>query len=66
MTDEQSVAYVQSQATCALIEAMGMQAENANRKYRGEAPAYDEKAFTDLIEKWGIHHNGVLGLFHGR
>ena len=40
-------------AICALIEAMSMCAENELRKSRGEALAYGEQAFLDLI----IKHN---------
>lgn len=54
--------YVQSQIACALIEAMGMQAENMQRQHRGESMAYSDVAFNDLIVKYGIHHNAILTL----
>jgi hypothetical protein len=41
-------------AICALIEAMGMMAENKNREHRDEAPAYDEVAFNQLIYKHNL------------
>ncbi len=63
MTNEQKAAYVNSQSVCALIEAMGMAAENQQRAHRGESAAYVEGAFTDLIEKYGIYHNAVLTTF---
>ena len=47
-------------AVQALIEAMGMMAENQQRIHRGESLAYTEKAFQVVIEKYGICHNGVL------
>lgn len=65
MNESQQVAYVQAMSAGALIEAMGMQAENSQRAIRGESPAYAEKQFSDLINKWGIHHNAVLSLFQG-
>jgi len=65
MTEEQKAAYVNAQATAALIEAMGMAAENMQREQHGQSIAYNEKAFQDVIEKWGIHHNAVIRLFHG-
>ncbi len=65
MTDEQKAAYIQAQAVAALIEAMGMAAENMQRSHQGASIAYDEKAFLEIIEKYGIHHNAVIGLFHG-
>jgi nitrous oxidase accessory protein NosD len=64
MTNEQKAAYVQAQAAAALIEAMGMAAENMQRSHQGASIAYDEKAFLAIIEKYGIHHNSVIGLFH--
>lgn len=65
MTEEQNAAYVFSQATCALIEAMGMIAENAYRASNGEATAYRDEAFNALINKYGIHHNAVVTTFGG-
>ena len=64
MTDGQKVAYVQAQAVAALIEAMGMVAENMQRDHQGFSMAYDAKAFQDVILGYGIHHNAVMSLFH--
>jgi len=41
-------------AICALIEAMGMQAENNNREHKGEAIAYTEDNFLQLIYKHNL------------
>jgi len=60
-TPECGAAYVNSQTACALIEMEGMKAENMQREFKGEAMAYDEKAFTDLITKYGIYSNAVVG-----
>lgn len=38
--------------TIALIKAMGMQAENKIRELNGEALAYNEQSFIDLIKKY--------------
>jgi hypothetical protein len=65
VTDEQKAAYVQSQAAVTLIEALGMFAENMQRNHQGMSIAYGEDAFRDLILRSGIHHNGVIQLFHG-
>lgn len=65
MTDEQKAAYVIAQAMCAGAEVAGMQAENHWRLSRGEALAYREDAFAAIADKYGIHHNAVLSLFHG-
>jgi hypothetical protein len=63
VTDEQKAAYIISMAVSALIEAMGMHAHNMHQQALGESEMYPEEAFTKLIEKHGIHHNGVLTLF---
>lgn len=60
MTDEQNIAYVQAQTACALIEAMGMQAENKKCEIMGETPVYDFVSFNAVIEKYGIHHNAII------
>ncbi len=60
MTEEQNAAYVFSQSICALIEAMGMVAENTHRQQCDKSIAYGEETFNALIEKYGIHHNAVL------
>ena len=60
MTNEQRAAYVMSQSACALIEAMGMQAENKQRETLGQSMAYDEQAFLDAITRNGIYHNAVM------
>ena len=41
-------------AISALIEAMGMQAENKIRELKNEAPAYNEDAFFNLIYKHNL------------
>ena len=65
MTSDEKVAYINAQVACALIEAEGMKAENAQRAHLEQSMAYPEVAFTDLINKYGIYHNAVLTLFHG-
>lgn len=41
-------------AICALIEAMSMMAENQFREKQGEALAYGEAAFNQLIYKHNL------------
>lgn len=53
-------AYVKSQAVCAMIEALGMQAENEIRKSMNEYPVYGVSDFERLISKYGIDGNSVL------
>ena len=64
MTDEQKAAYVIANASAALIEAMGMAAENANRNQKGLAQAYGEGAFFNLIGNHDLHCNSIMALFH--
>ena len=54
------VAYLNSQIACAMIEAMGMQAENEQRRIMGNSPAYVEDSFMQLLTKYGLHHNSVI------
>ncbi len=63
MTPEQQAAYIQTQASAALIEAMGMMSENLQRIQRNESIAYPEGSFQDVILRYGIHHNGVIGFY---
>ena len=63
MTPEQEAAYVQANATAALIEAMGMMANNQNRLAQGISIQYGQSDFQALIEKYGIHHNAIMRLY---
>lgn len=44
----------------AYIEVQGMIAENKQRELNGEALAYDNAAFQDVILEHGIHHNALV------
>lgn len=66
MTPEQQAAYVNSQAACMMVEAMGMQAQNQARVAEGELPPFLKEHFDALITQYGVHHNGTIGLFTGR
>jgi hypothetical protein len=57
--------YVFAMSVKVLIEAMAMQAKNKERERKGEAPAYGEKEFMDLIEANGIHHNAIMARWAG-
>lgn len=60
MNMNQSAAYAFSMAVCALAEIEGMKAENMQREALGQSMAYGEESFTSVIDKYGIHHNGVI------
>lgn len=64
MTNEQKAAYVFAQSVAATAAIEGMKAENAIRESEGKSLAYDGPAFLAVIEEYGIHHNGVLTIFH--
>jgi hypothetical protein len=53
-------AYSMTMIAQAMITAMGMHAENEQRKVRGESMAYVSDDFERLINDNGIHHNAVL------
>jgi len=54
MTAEQRIAFTHAQSTAAMIEAMGMQAENRLRLSLGQSIAYGDEAFSKLIDKYGL------------
>lgn len=62
MTPEQQAAYLFSQSSCALIEALGMQAENQLRAAKQEMPAYYGGDFERLITQYGISHNQAMDI----
>lgn len=49
-----------------VIRAMGMMSENMQRVQLGQSIAYNDKAFNDLIEELGIHHNAIVSQQYGR
>ena len=63
MNENQQASYVFSEAISAMIEAMGMQAENQKRAIEGQSPAYTMKEFTKLQEQYCIGHNSVISFF---
>lgn len=64
MSPEENAAYIFSQVSCALIEAMGMEAENKQRELTGYSPAFVYDDFKRLIEEKGIYHNAVIGMIN--
>ena len=66
MTPEQKAAYVIAMSAAAMIEAMGMRALNEARADHGYAQAYNEDAFSSLIEKYGLHPDALMHTFDPR
>ena len=63
MNESQEAAYIMGMAVGGLIEAFGMMSDNMQRHYKGEAMAYDEKAFYKLMEDRGLHNNAIVSFF---
>ena len=63
MTSEQAAAYVQAQTACAMAEIAAMHAANYTRDQQDHTHAYDEEAFRDITNRFGLHHNSVLTTF---
>lgn len=64
MTPEQKAAYAISMAAQAMIEALGMVADNQQAIVTAADPPYRSWDFAKLIEKHGIHHNALITFFH--
>lgn len=52
-------AYIISQSVCAMIEAMGMHAENMTNVLSSKPPEYGLESFRELHDKYGLGHNAV-------
>lgn len=59
MNEQQRCIWLQSQIACALIEMEAMKAANVERESEGKALAYDEEAFMNLINRYGIHRRSL-------
>ena len=60
MSPEQRIAYLHARTTAARIELESMLAANVARLARQLAPAYGERAFLLLIEKYELEHLSIL------
>lgn len=66
MDDTQRAMLLFSQSVCALVDALGKMSENMARQHRGEAMAYPDSAFYDVITRYGIHWNQAIATLQGR
>jgi hypothetical protein len=57
--NEEEVVELCRRITCAQIVMHGMAAENQVRAFKGEAPAYDEHAFVNIIAEYELYGNIV-------
>ena len=65
MYQEEKPAYIMSQVACALIEALGMLAENQYRLNMEKQIAYDGDSFFKLIDEYHIGHNDIMSFLQG-
>ena len=56
----QNIAYVMTQNTSAQVELSAMLEANLERARKGEASAYSYDQMMSIIDKYQIHHNGVI------
>lgn len=64
MTPEQKVAYTQGMVACLLSELESMKAANFYADQRGEEAPHKPDEFMALPNKYGVHHNALIELFH--
>jgi hypothetical protein len=66
MNEEQRAAFQIAQASCAMIEALGMLADNQQATIRGETAPFHKANFDDLIDRYGIGHNAAVTWLTGQ
>jgi len=64
LTELRDILYVVTNCLQARIELEAMLAENQSRVVRNESPIYREPEILELINKYGIHHNGVVSTLY--
>lgn len=64
MDKEQRTAYINAMVACANIEALGMAAANGHCLMFNEPLPYKREDFLALLDKYGIHHNSVVGFLN--
>lgn len=64
MTEEQKVAFINSQVACAMIKAMGMKTANDAAIDQHGYPPYQQHEFENLISEHSLGYNDVVGFFN--
>lgn len=64
MDKDQQIAYLNAQVACMLVELAAMQAHDRDASVNGTG-CYTEQVYLDLPNRYGVHHNAVVGLFKG-
>ena len=52
--------YAYGMIIATLVEVEAMRAENMQRQHLGQSMAYTDKDFMDVLERNGVHHNGLV------
>ena len=66
MNEDQRLVYTRGMILQAEIRMNGMVAENKARESLGQALAYGEDAFINLIDEYGICHNALISNLVGQ
>jgi len=66
MTANEKAALINARAAAALAEILGMMSDNMQRAFLGQAMAYPESAFLEVVEECGIGHNAIMDVLRGR
>lgn len=61
MDNTQKAAFITSQAACLQAEVAAMQQQNSEDLSAGRPLSYHSHNFMELIDKYGLGHNTVLG-----
>ncbi len=60
------VAYVQAMTACALLEGLGKLLDQYVHHTTHTLSNQHEREMREVIERYGIHHNAVIGYLHNR
>jgi hypothetical protein len=69
MNQQEAIAYFQAQTVAANYELQGMIAANVEYRMNFTGPRqeysapFSKKDFDEVPNKYGLHHNAVMGLF---
>jgi hypothetical protein len=67
MNEDQRAAFIVAQAAMLNARIAGMEAENRGREHRGEAPAYVQIAFEQVIGEFSVlDYNNCIAYLQGR
>jgi len=61
MMASERAALINARAATALAKVLGMMSDNMQRAFLGQAMAYPESAFLEVVKECGIGHNAIMG-----